>query len=188
MNGKKEQIRQSKDKIVEAMFRLLEKDSFDEITLNEVLDEASVSRRTFYRYFQNKQAILEFYIHTFIENYRLLNETILKQTTFEGLILLTLNYFKANQNKLQLLIINQKFPLLLLRFNNVAVTLYKSFDAPWHVREVSSQKLDDVLHFIVGGYSNIIRHWLMETSPREAQEVAQNIQELFSQIVKTFDF
>ena len=117
MNGKKEQIRQSKDKIVEAMFRLLEKDSFDEITLNEVLDEASVSRRTFYRYFQNKQAILEFYIHTFIENYRLLNETILKQTTFEGLILLTLNYFKANQNKLQLLIINQKFPLLLLRCN-----------------------------------------------------------------------
>ena len=105
MNGKKEQIRQSKDKIVEAMFRLLEKDSFDEITLNEVLDEASVSRRTFYRYFPNKQAILEFYIHTFIENYRLLNETILKQTTFEGLILLTLNYFKANQNKLQLLII-----------------------------------------------------------------------------------
>ncbi len=29
MNGKKEQIRQSKDKIVEAMFQLLEKDNFE---------------------------------------------------------------------------------------------------------------------------------------------------------------
>lgn len=29
MSGKKEQIRQSKDKIVEAMFQLLEKDNFE---------------------------------------------------------------------------------------------------------------------------------------------------------------
>lgn len=52
MNGKKEQILVSKSKIIEGTFRLLKLYTFDELTLNEILDEANISKRTFYRYFQ----------------------------------------------------------------------------------------------------------------------------------------
>lgn len=187
MDGKKEQIRQSKEKIVEATFRLLEKDSFDQLTLNEVLEEAGVSRRTFYRYFQNKQAILDFYCDTFVENYHSLGEIILEQTSFESVLLITLDYFKANQPKLRLLIINQQFQLLLSKFNDVAVTIYQSMKAPWHVQSDSTKSLDDILYFIVGGYFNIIGHWLMETHPRDSTEIALNIKEMFYQIANTFD-
>lgn len=58
MNGKKEQILVSKSKIIEGTFRLLKLYTFDELTLNEILDEANISKRTFYRYFSNKQDIL----------------------------------------------------------------------------------------------------------------------------------
>lgn len=187
MDGKKEQIRQSKEKIVEATFRLLEKDSFDQLTLNEVLEEAGVSRRTFYRYFQNKQAILDFYCDTFVENYHSLGEIILEQTSFESVLLITLDYFKANQPKLRLLIINQQFQLLLSKFNDVAVTIYQSMKAPWHVQSDSTKSLDDILYFIVGGYFNIISHWLIETHPRDSTEIALNIKEMFYQIANTFD-
>ncbi|KRL83830.1 TetR/AcrR family transcriptional regulator [Ligilactobacillus apodemi] len=113
MNGKEEQILRSKTKIINAMFELLKTNTFDELTLNEILDEATVSRRTFYRYFTNKQDILNYYYNDFIAKYRLLEKTILKQRSLSGVILVTLNYFYQNQPELALLIKNQKFHLLL---------------------------------------------------------------------------
>lgn len=70
MNGKKEQILVSKSKIIEGTFRLLKLYTFDELTLNEILDEANISKRTFYRYFSNKQDIINYYYDDFITNYR----------------------------------------------------------------------------------------------------------------------
>ncbi len=45
--------------IEEALFRLLKKRNYDSITIQNIADEARIGRRSFYRYFSSKDAVLE---------------------------------------------------------------------------------------------------------------------------------
>lgn len=47
--------------IVDALFRLLEKQDYASITIQNIADEAKIGRRTFYRYFRSKEDVL---VHT----------------------------------------------------------------------------------------------------------------------------
>ena len=76
--------------------------------------------------------------------------------------IIALDYFYQNRHYLRLLIKNQKFYLLLEKFNRVAVRIYQSIDAPWHIKAKTPLELTDSLLFIVDGYSNIISSWLTE--------------------------
>lgn len=44
--------------IADALLRLLEKYDYDSITIQNIVDEAKIGRRTFYRYFSSKDALL----------------------------------------------------------------------------------------------------------------------------------
>ncbi|AXQ79387.1 TetR/AcrR family transcriptional regulator [Streptococcus chenjunshii] len=188
MNGKERQSLYSKTQIIEAVFTLLKDNHFDEITVNEILDLSQISRRTFYRYFANKEDILQVYLDGLLQSYYLLKDDILAQSSFEDMLMVTLNFFWDNREKLRLLISSQKFHLLIERYNQEAVPLYRSINAPWHVQPSHSQAdLQDILHFITGGYFNIISHWLLEEPARPAAEIARNLSLLFSKIQQTFD-
>lgn len=52
--------------IMEALFRLLEKKEYDSITIQNIADEARIGRRTFYRYFSSKEAVLIDTIHLYM--------------------------------------------------------------------------------------------------------------------------
>lgn len=47
--------------IMNAAFRLFEQHPFKEVTVQDILDESGVSRRTFYRYFRDKYELQEIY-------------------------------------------------------------------------------------------------------------------------------
>lgn len=54
--------------IVEAMRKLLKTRKFEKITVQDVLDEAHVSRGTFYRHFKDKYEIMNFFYHESIRD------------------------------------------------------------------------------------------------------------------------
>ncbi len=184
MNGKKKQIEYSKQEICQALFQLLKTNSFGEITVNEILDLSQISRRTFYRYFSNKDQVLDYYFEGLISHYQLLEDRILAQETFKGMLTVTLDFFLSHKENLVLLIRDGQFHLLLEKFNRASLAIYQKINAPWHVTNRNS--LDDTLRFIVGGYFNIISSWLMEKEPRSADEIAQHLQELFQTIGNHF--
>lgn len=49
----------SRDLIVKAMFQLLEKQSYSDISIKELTDTAQLSRQTFYAIFSNREEIIE---------------------------------------------------------------------------------------------------------------------------------
>jgi AcrR family transcriptional regulator len=51
--------RQTRERIVEAALRLFLADGFDATTLDAIADAADISRRTFFHYFDSKDAIVE---------------------------------------------------------------------------------------------------------------------------------
>ncbi|MEX2785060.1 TetR/AcrR family transcriptional regulator [Streptococcus sp. H49] len=130
MNGKERQSLYSKTQIIEATFTLLKNNHFDEITVNEILDLAQISRRTFYRYFANKDDILQVYLDGLLQSYYLLKDDILAQSSFKDMLTVTLNFFWDNREKLRLLISSQKFHLLIEKYNQQAVVLYRFINAP----------------------------------------------------------
>lgn len=63
------QTLQSKRMIADALIRLMETDSFDQITITQICQEALITRQTYYRNFQSKEDILRFRIHEYLQNY-----------------------------------------------------------------------------------------------------------------------
>lgn len=54
--------------IIDAAFKVLETKPFDQIIVKDFLDEAKVSRKTFYRYFPDKYALMYLYYEDYATN------------------------------------------------------------------------------------------------------------------------
>ena len=57
----------TKNIIAEAAFKLFEELPFEEITVQKILDRAHVSRRTFYKFFPDKYALMHMYYYAFMD-------------------------------------------------------------------------------------------------------------------------
>lgn len=180
MPRKERHIRQTKDRVIAAMFKLLTQKNFDAITVGDLLEEAELSRRTFYRYFDNKDAILKDYFDYFIARYVALKKETPTNETLEDRIVTSLDFFLKHREDLRLLIFNQKFHLLLLSFNKSTDQIYNTL----HItsRENKNELQRDIGQLIIGGYFNIVCNWLMEENPRPSRAVASNLMSFFSQL------
>lgn len=187
MNGKEWQIETSKTKIVDAVFTLLPDNTFDELTLNEILNEAGVSKRTFYRYFKHKDDILEFYYDQFVTRYYQLKDEIIRQTSLKKMMIINLDYFFKNRERLRLLIRDRRHYRLIENFNRVNERMYMG-SAVWkRIRaDEPDLSLDDMYYFTVGGYSNIITHRIMEENPKSSSEIADDIFRALGELIKVF--
>ena len=58
----------AKEKLILAIERLLSQKELDEITVSEIVAEASLCRKTFYRNFMDKYDLTDYYFKQFFEN------------------------------------------------------------------------------------------------------------------------
>lgn len=58
----------AKEKLILAIEHLLSKKKLDEITVTEIVSEASICRKTFYRNFTDKYDLTDYYFKQFFEN------------------------------------------------------------------------------------------------------------------------
>lgn len=63
-------VNQSKQAFIDALIQLLATESFQNITVKQLLLESGYSRRTYYRYFGSKTAILDELFYQSLKNYR----------------------------------------------------------------------------------------------------------------------
>ena len=52
------QALRSKCALVAALYQLMERDTYQDLTITQICQEAEVTRQTFYRHFQTKQDVL----------------------------------------------------------------------------------------------------------------------------------
>jgi AcrR family transcriptional regulator len=64
---REKQNQRTKRSIVDAFLRLLDKKSYDRITVQDILDETPISRSSFYTYFRDKHDIAEYLQQTLLE-------------------------------------------------------------------------------------------------------------------------
>ena len=51
---------QTKRRIIESLYELLDKKNYHDITITRIVDKAELGRRTFYRYFNSKDEVIEY--------------------------------------------------------------------------------------------------------------------------------
>ncbi|MFT8878555.1 MAG: TetR/AcrR family transcriptional regulator [Oenococcus sp.] len=69
MNGKQRIAEQSRIWLWEAFISLLQEKDYEVITISEIADRAQLSRRTFYRSFKSKEALVDYYCDHQIDRY-----------------------------------------------------------------------------------------------------------------------
>lgn len=145
----------SQQAISEAFLRLLEEESFDEISVSEICKEAGVSRQTYYSLFGKKENIL---LYEISRHYPF--RTCEKDCSPRHLSSQICDYLDENARFIQLLIDHDSGNLLY-------TTFYESF---CHIEN------EYVASFMAGGMSSIIQKFVEKgTSRAEVEEIIAQI-------------
>ncbi len=57
--------------IAEALLLLMKDKNYNDITIGEITERAGVNRSTYYRHFETKESIIQFYLDSIMEEYQI---------------------------------------------------------------------------------------------------------------------
>lgn len=97
----KKNNRNTKGKIISAAWKLFYEQGYDETTVDEIVEESSTSKGSFYHYFEGKDALLSSLSYLFDEKYEELKDTLNEDdTTIEKLVYLNRELFLMIENSI----------------------------------------------------------------------------------------
>lgn len=147
---------QSQKWIADALIRLLETNSFADITITQICQEAGLVRKTFYRNFESKEDILHYILDQLYESFKEQFD-IEKIATLE-IFSLYYEYWEKEKKLLTYLHRDNLFYLLTRKYieyaDSIRMYLLNTFN------ETQSGLEPYVIHFIAGGMVSILEHWL----------------------------
>lgn len=166
---------QSKQWICNSLLTLMEKKPFSSITISEVTNHAQLSRRTFYRNFDSKEEVIQYFLQQLVDEYTrrlLLYENYTLEFSIEQLLILCKEYKRA----LLTLKKNHMLGILLENWTEALPTVHATIIN--HLKNFpefeDKQTLDYLLAFNVGGTFNIMIKWIndgMDLSPKEVSHM-----------------
>lgn len=162
----------SKQWLIDAFLEILKDKSYDEITIKDITIKANLARRTFYRLFENKDELLNYYYDEIIADYfRFLNSNLNKETSFEVVLTNFFTFWYARRNKMKILIKRNLFLRLMTRRRKDTGKIYMKFNVSWH-NNVTEKEAQYIMDFFIGGYWNIISIWLNKNEPEKPEYIS----------------
>ena len=99
----KKKSRNTREKIIDAAWKLFYRRGYDDTTVEEIIEESGTSRGSFYHYFQGKDALLSTLADVFDRKYEELAETMdPKMDRFDQLMYLNRELFAMLENSISL--------------------------------------------------------------------------------------
>lgn len=182
MSEKKEdlRIRRTHKLLCDAMFSLLENQSFDEISVVNICDKAMVHRATFYKHFKDKYEFMEYVtkekLHEFYKSSKSAADFSDKKNLYRALISNILTFIENNKTMLRLISKSSNsnfFDSLqkiiyneLLDFLKVSQEKGETYKAP----------VDVYAKFLTGGLTALIRWWISTNTPYSKEDIAKHIE------------
>ena len=160
------QIEESKRMISDALMRLLQNDSLEDITISQIAAEACIGRNTFYSHFQKKEDILRYVMEDLFMEAR---KTILDKPnpSLRDWLLWRFSLI-LNNPLLHILHKEQDIRLMLIQFRES-----RSFDLGAAVDDYTKE-------FILGGIDAITLRWIKNGMSESPEEMAHRVMTLIS--------
>ncbi len=146
-------IERSKKYISEAMLQLLTKKKYDEITINDIVEKAGVSRMTFYRQFYDKKEVIKYILDNRTDNF--ISKFQPKKYSIKDNILYSTKLLVEGKGLAKILIDADLFSLVEEEFSRVIVKEKNYYNS-----------------FLVGGLANIYYYYVSEDREETAEELA----------------
>lgn len=153
------------DRITHSLIELMNETPIGNISICAVIDNAEVSRNSFYRHFQDKDDILRYYISSETEQW--LSRTgmnYLNASSPQDYIVFLLNHLYEYRSIIDLLIRDNKMSLLEEEFDKQFTAILSDVTDPWHIA------------FTVGGFYKLFCYWAKTGYAKTPEEIAAYIQ------------
>lgn len=158
-----------KKQITEGLFSLMKRKPFSEITVTDIVTEANVARASYYRNFENKEAIIE---HAIDE----LREELMQDIKYEddALIFKEENVREGFEKALTSCLVI-KSDLLTLYHNGFGSLIQSTFNR-YIIEFAGNMPVHSIdrykLYFIAGAVTNVLIEWLNEGAKEAPREIA----------------
>lgn len=159
------------------LLKLMQTENYQEITIQEITDNAGLSRRTFYRNYSSKDEIIEGYFYKIWLEYTSL---ILQQRDL-SLPNIARVFFTVMKNHLDFLSLVNRHQLLPLLLAKVDELLPPTFDVvKGEYMPFSKQRIQYALAFSTGGFMRILIRWLNDSEQKSPEEMAVIVEDIIS--------
>lgn len=153
-----------------ALYSLLLKKSYDEITVKEICAKAGVSRMSFYRYYDQKDDIFVDYCDArFEEFYEGVKD--IKDLNIRDFTLAMFRFIKKYYRQLKVLKVANKEFMLLNQLNSYARYIISNLKSDY-LKEQKNNPL--FAYFMAGGLFNVLMKWVddqINKSPEELNDM-----------------
>lgn len=171
---------QSRQWMEDALIRLMERKAYQDIPVQEITDEAQLSRRTFYRNYNSKDEILIHVIRTICKEYgeRLRIASVLSFPAIAEI------FFETMQNHLVfLLLLNRHHlqELFLHEINLLLPSLFAELKGPL-IDVFGYELIEYALTFSIGGFGRTLIKWLNDGAKKSPQEMAATVTDIIKLI------
>lgn len=85
---------QSREMIADALFQLMKRKAFEQISVTEICEEAAIGRKTFYRNFELREDVIDYRLDQMVEEY----EKELEELSLEEQLRHHFEYVQRNQD------------------------------------------------------------------------------------------
>jgi Transcriptional regulator len=176
MEVKKEdrRIRLTKRMIREALFELMQEHSISNISVKMICERADINRSTFYSHYKNQYDLLESIQKGIISDIKkhVFSASFLNAPDSAVAVLVQiLEYGRQNAALLKVLLSengNSSFQNDVMRLAQEKIT-----DELGETKVLSTQTVQYLQHFTVGGLLSIMRHWLEMECADEPESIAK---------------
>lgn len=168
---------QSKQKIMRALLTVMEQYDYKEITVTQIVQEAQLSRRTFYRLFSDKDEILAFLFDGLFQDFF---EQIKAQKTkhYWDLVQLFFDFWEERRELLYLFQKSHLLPRILERSYQSSMDLFE-FVRSKETAEAFALPLPYLLAYSVGGMHSMLLKWVEKGMDLPSSELISTLKSGF---------
>ena len=161
---------QSQHMIVEALFRLMKRKTFSSITVTEICEEADVGRKTFYRNFELREDVIDFWLDQRCAEC----EKELIGVSVEEQLYHYCMFLKKHMDALIMLYQNSMHPMVEKKFS-----IFLTDTMPLWSEDPVEQEYRS--RYIIAGIDAIIRVWVNRGFQESVEEVAEIVKRAHQQ-------
>ena len=153
--------RKTREAIFQAFGSLLEKKRFENITVQEIIEEANIGRSTFYAHFETKDALLfsmctDIFHHVFTEELPEESDAAIGSKSLELKLGHVLYHLRENRLNLKGLLSSESGELFMRYFKEQLQDLFRRY---LHTFQIPVPT-DFLLHYLVGGFAETVYWWV----------------------------
>ena len=173
----------------DAMFSLLETNSFDDITVVDICEKAMVHRATFYTHFKDKHDFMEYVakekLRDFYKESKLYADFSNKENLYRAMISNVLQFVEDNKTMFRLASQSSNTNFFDSLHHIIYEELLDFLESSQKNGETYRAPVDIFAMYLTGGLTSIVRWWLANDTGYTKADMAKYIESILLSIEKT---